>query len=324
MGYAIGADLGGTNLRVAAVDEAGALLEKRVIPTDAANRTVDRVLDAMCAAIDALVDRHEGSRPLHGVGVGVPGILDFDAGVLRASPSLPGWRDVPVRAALETRLRRPILLDNDANLAAVGEHWRGAGRGDPEMCMLTLGTGVGGAILRGGHPWRGAHGMAGELGHWPLHPDGPPCTCGARGCLERYASATAVARLAREAVERDGAPSLAGVLDREEPAAVARRVHELALAGDAFAREVYRQVGVALGIALAGLVNALDLSTYVLGGGVSCAWGMFAPALFEEVRRRSFVYATVGDGTRIVRAEMPHDAGLYGACRAVFALAGVP
>jgi glucokinase len=165
--------------------------------------------------------------------------------------------------------------------------------------------------------------MAGELGHWPLEPDGLPCTCGARGCLERYASATAVARLSREAVERNGALSLARVLEDEDGAAVARCVHELALAGDAFAREVYRQVGVALGIALAGLVNALDLSTYVLGGGVSCAWAMFAPALFEEVRRRSFVYAKVAGRTRIVRAEMPHDAGLYGACRAVFAVAGV-
>ncbi|HEY1696525.1 MAG TPA: ROK family protein [Polyangiaceae bacterium] len=323
-GYAIGVDLGGTNLRVAAMRDDGVLLEKHVRPTDASDRSSRDVLQSLCDAVHSVMLRLESAGPLRGIGVGVPGILESGAGVLRVSPSLPGWRDVPVREELERRLGTAVVIENDANLAAVGERWRGAGRGDQDLCMLTLGTGVGGAVLRSGRPWRGANGMAGELGHMTLRPDGPLCACGARGCLERYASAAAVRRMAREAVEQGRMPSRIATLDDVEPETTARHVHELAVAGDPAAVEVFREVGVALGIALAGLVNALDLPTYIVGGGLSCAWDAFSPALFDELRRRSFVYVAVEGRTRIVRAEMPHDAGLFGACRLVLDAANVP
>jgi glucokinase len=318
MEFAIGVDLGGTNLRVAAVDDAGRLLEKRVMATDAASRGYPQVLDVLSDAIRLLAQAYRDRGLLRGVGVGVPGILDARTGILRDSPTLPGWRDVPVREALEGRLGTRIILDNDANVAAVGEHWCGAGRGHPDLCILTLGTGIGGAIVFGGQPWRGKSGMAGEIGHLPLRPDeGPPCACGGRGCLQQYASASAVRRMVLEAVMQGRAPSLAPLLEGN-PGDIALRTWELATAGDAPACEVFRQVGVALGIALAGLVNVLNLPLYVVGGGVSCAWDLFAPALFAELRRRSFVYAATGDTTRVVRAEMPHDAGLYGAARLAF------
>jgi glucokinase len=315
--FAIGADLGGTNLRVAAVTAAGDLLEQYVAPTSASGRDREEILEELCEAIERLAERHRGpSRLLAGVGVGIAGILDGRTGVLRGAPTLPGWKDFPVRAALERRLSAPLVLDNDANAAAVGEHWRGAARGADSVCMLTLGTGVGGGLVLGGKLWRGTNGMAAEFGHIAVRPDGPRCGCGSRGCLQQYASATAVERMAR------AAPELARALEGVPEGAVARRVGELGKQGVAVARAIFHEVGVALGIAVAGLVNALDLPVYVIGGGVSEAWDLFSPSLFAELRRRSFVYATTApeigrnrEATLVVRAAMPKDSGLYGAAR---------
>src|SRR5208283_3294773 len=199
--FAIGVDLGGTNLRIAAVDDQGTLVEKVTLGTKVSLGR-DHVIDDMCEAIEHVLEKYRNSATLLGIGIGVPGIIDMQSGLLRESPNLPGWADYPVRAEIERRLKTIVILENDANVAALGEKWLGAAKDFSDMAMLTLGTGVGGGLVLGGAIWRGANGMAGEFGHTTVEPEGHPCGCGNRGCLEQYASATAVVRMERETIAK--------------------------------------------------------------------------------------------------------------------------
>jgi glucokinase len=329
--YSIGVDLGGTNLRIAAVDDQGTLLEKVTLGTQVALGR-DRVVNDMCAAIQQVAGKHRDSGRLLGIGIGVPGIIDMNTGMVHESPNLPDWADYPARDEIEGRLNTRVILENDANAAAFGEKWLGAAREFEDMAMLTLGTGVGGGLVLGGHVWHGMTGMAGEFGHTTVEPNGALCGCGNRGCLEAYASATAVVRMAREAVAGGAAAALARLANCD-PEFNAKAVYNLAIQGDEEARKVFRHVGRALGIVLSDLVNALNLPIYVVGGGVSNAWDAFAPSIFEELHRRSMVYAATspdarpGEGasakvksnsttkTIITRALLGSDAGLFGAAR---------
>jgi len=331
--FSIGVDLGGTNLRIAAVDDQGTLIEKVTLGTKV-SRGRDHVIADMCDAIQRLSDKYKTSAPLLGIGIGVPGIIDMQTGLVRESPNLPDWVDYPARAAIEQCLKTVVILENDANVAALGEKWLGAARDYSDVAMLTLGTGVGGGLVVGGKIWRGENGMAGEFGHTTVEPDGHPCGCGNRGCLEQYASATAVVRMAREAIARDGATALARIA-HADPEFSAKSIYNLAIQGDEEARHIFRYVGRCLGIVLSSMVNSLNLPIYVIGGGVSSAWEAFSPAIFEELRLRSLVYAATappdpsaphlgasahvksgpGHKTVITRALLGSDAGLYGAAR---------
>jgi glucokinase len=331
--FSIGVDLGGTNLRIAAVDEQGRLMEKVMLGT----KTVlgrDQVLNDMCDAIRHASDKYKGNATLLGVGIGVPGIIDMETGMVRESPNLAGWSDYPVRDEIEKRLGAPVILENDANVAAFGEKWLGVGRHVGDMAMLTLGTGVGGGIVLDGKIWHGMTGMAGEFGHMTVDPEGQPCGCGNRGCLEQYASATAIVRMAREAIAAGDAPGLTKAASSDLEFS-AKEIYDLAIQGDEQAGGIFRRAGRALGIALAAMVNGLNLEMYVIGGGVCSAWDAFSPTIFEELRQRSTVYAATAPAdplrmslnasgqvdpgaerkTLITRALLGSDAGLFGAAR---------
>ncbi len=317
------------------------MLEKVVTGTRV-RRGPEAVIEEMCTAIRALSSRYCGSMRLLGAGVGVPGIIDMSTGTLRKAPNLPGWQEYPVREAIEHRLGAPVVLENDANAAAFGEAWLGAARGRPSSMMITLGTGVGGGIVLAGRIWQGMTGMAGEVGHITINPDGPPCPCGSRGCAEQYASATAILRMAREKIAAGSAAGLARLASSHDVEFNAKCVYELAMTGDTVAIEIFEVVGWALGILIADLVNALNLHTYVIGGGVSAAWKVFSPRMFEELRRRSLVYAatapppnqpvgassglnpeTVTTCTTVTLTQLGPDAGLFGDARLPM-LASVP
>lgn len=320
--FAIGVDIGGTNLRIAAVDSAGTLLEKVTTGTKVA-RGRDQVIGEMCDAIRETAQKFSGAGRLAGIGIGVPGIIDMDTGMLRESPNLPGWHDYPVHDEIERRLKTQVILENDANAAAFGEKWLGAAQEVDSMCMLTLGTGVGGGIVLNGKIWHGMKGMAGELGHITVEPDGPLCGCGNRGCLEQLASATAVKRMAVEAIANGTAPELGRVM-KEDPEFSAKVVYQMAVQGDLAAQEIFAKVGRALGIVVADLINVFNLPMYVIGGGVASAWEAFSPSMMTEVERRSFVHRATAPrpnqppGTKktlVTRALLGSDAGLYGAAR---------
>ena len=331
--FSIGVDLGGTNLRIAAVSEQGKLLEKATLGTKLALGR-DHVIDEMCDAIQNLSGKYKATGSFLGAGIGVPGLIDLQTGIMRKAANLPGWENYPARAEIERRLGLPksdarVVLENDARVAALGEQWLGAARGVANMAVLTLGTGIGGGIVLGGRIWHGMNGMAGEFGHVTLEPDGHLCGCGNRGCSEQYASASAVLRMARQAIAAGQSPSLAQAAS-SDPEFGAKAIYNLAVQGDEPARRIFRSFGRYLGLLLASLVNVLNLEMYVIGGGVSSAWDAFAPTMFEELRERSIVYgatappaplksgssgSTTERKTIITQAMLGSDAGLYGAAR---------
>jgi glucokinase len=331
--FSIGVDLGGTNLRIAAVSREGQFLE-RVNLEAKVGRGPNLVINEMCDAILRLTGQYQDAGKFLGAGIGIPGIIDIEAGMVRKSANLPGWEDYPVRAEIERRLGAKVILDNDANFAALGEKWMGAGRDAASMAILTLGTGIGGGIVLNEKIFHGMNGMAGEFGHVPIEREGYPCGCGSYGCAEKYASASAVMRMAREAIASGEAPALAKAANSNTEFN-AKAVYDLAMQGDEHSQTIFQSFGKALGFLLAGLVNSLNLEMFVIGGGVVSAWDAFAPAMFEELRARSLVYAVTGPQapqknaeaipartqtskgkvTIITKALLGSDAGLYGAAK---------
>jgi len=312
--FTIGVDLGGTNLRIGAFTPGGGLMEMIQLSTRLRDGR-EAVARDICTGVSQLIDRHAPDFTLGGVGVGSPGPLELPAGILRQPPNLPGWDGFDLRATLEKGLGLPIALQNDANAAALAECLLGRGQslGVDSLCMLTLGTGVGGGIVLRGKIWDGITGMAGEVGHINVCTQGGmPCGCGSSGCLEAHASATGVRKLSEIAIVR-GAKGLAA-LQAKNPAFESRDVAELAEAGDAEAKAIFENVGRWLGTGLASLVNVFNLPLYVLGGGMANAWELFSPALFDELRKRSYVYRLTEDKTHVTTAELGPDAGLLGAC----------
>ena len=293
--YSIGVDLGGTNLRVAAVDSNGKMLQ-RESATACFDKGPQFVMNSIVEIVERMHTRCAGHE-LRGVGIGVPGFIDMDLGVIVGSANLPGFQGLPVRDEIQQRLGIPILLENDANAAALGEMWIGAGKNVKDLILLTLGTGIGGGIVIDGKVMHGAHGMAGEFGHMTVIPEGNPCGCGNRGCLEKHASASAIAAMA----------SLMH-FGRE---VTSEQVYELALQGNERAKMVFASMGRALGIAIASLINIFNFPLYLISGGPLPAWDFFAPSMLAEVSSRSFIFSLTG--TRIEKALLGADAGLYGA-----------
>jgi len=293
--YSIGVDLGGTNSRAAAMDEKGRIIESISIATDlAAGR--DRVIADVVANILEL-KKQIGEGSLAGVGIGVPGFIRMKEGMIVGSHNMPGFDNYPVRDDISARLGSPVILENDANAAALGEKWMGAGRDVDDLVLLTLGTGIGGGVIIGGEVLHGFVGMAGELGHITVVPNGNPCGCGNVGCLEKHASATAI-------------ESMANLLALGDHVS-AREVFELAKEGEHRAVWIFERMGEALGTALASLINIFNFPLYLLSGGVLPAWEFFAPAMLKEVERRSFTFRHTE--TRIEPATLGNEAGLYGA-----------
>jgi glucokinase len=298
--YSIGLDLGGTNLRAAAIDRSGKILDKVSGSTQfSAGR--EAVMAEVVAAISQIREKH-GVGGLTGIGIGVPGFIAFKEGVIRNSNNLPFLENFPIRAELEKRLSSFVILENDANAAALGEKWMGAGRDVDDLVLLTLGTGIGGGIIAAGRVIRGATGMAGELGHLIAVPNGNPCGCGSQGCVEKHASATAVTAMARLL-------QLGENLSSKEVYALAQRSD----AAGQKAREIWRVMGESLGATLAMLINTFNFPLYLLSGGMLPAWDLFAPAMIQAVKRQSATYRLTQGATRIEKATLGNEAGLYGA-----------
>lgn len=321
----IGVDLGGTSLRIAAYTAISGVLESLTLRTRLEAGPL-AVVDDMCQTISQLFDRHKDGREFGGIGVGSPGPLELPAGRLHHPPNLPGWDGFPLLDEMEKRLKRPVILESDANAAALAEYELGLGKelGVDSLCMLTLGTGVGNGIIFEGKLWHGSAGMGGEAGHMTVYPEGEICGCGNHGCLEACASATAVVNEAERRIKSGKAPGLAR-LHSNGAGLTAQSLAEAASAGDADAIAIYAETGRSLGICLAGLINIFNFPLYVVGGGVAKSWDLLSPSLFDELERRSYVYALTapgraasagmpGGGTRVLPARLGAEAGLMGAC----------
>lgn len=296
----VGIDIGGTKLVAATLDGDGTPLERARVVTPATG-TDDELVRVL---VDLVRQLGEGLP----VGVGIAGIVDRD-GVLRYGPNV-AVRDLPLQARLADELGVDVLVRNDASVALYGEWARGAGRGVGDLVMLTLGTGVGGGVMLGGALVEGAHGLGGELGHIIVHDGGRRCPCGNLGCLEAYASGTAVARQAAERLAEDQGDS---VLAGRGTTLTGKDVTEAALGGDVLAREVLEEAGRVLGVGIASLANALDPGRVVIGGGA----GINAAEIILPVAREAAQARLMGRAHRppleVVLARLGDDAGMIGA-----------
>lgn len=311
--FVIGIDLGGTKISTALVDSGGRILasdyrETNAHAADGPGPVIERILDA---AHRVIAEGKIKPAQVKAVGVGAPGPLDIEAGILISPPNLPGWSRVPLQQHIEDGLQIATFLENDANAAGLGEHRFGAGRGTRHMVYVTVSTGIGGGLILDGKLYHGSSGAAGEIGHTTIKPDGPPCNCGNWGCLEALASGTAIAREGRERMLR-GVPTLIGELAGGNPERVtAKLVAEAATQGDALAQQIIAEAMEYLGLGVANLINLFDPELVVIGGGLT----NIGERLFEPVRRvvAERAYVAKAHPVRIVPAALGDDVGVLGA-----------
>jgi glucokinase len=304
----VGVDLGGTTIKVGLCDEQGRLIRTFEGPTEAEGGP-ETVLDNIERYVRQLVaDASYAWEQVRGIGAGIPGFLDIANGIVVTSGNLK-WTNVPVKEILERKLGKTVHINNDANVAALGEVWSGAGAGYDYVVCLTLGTGVGGGIIINGKIYEGYIGMAGELGHIQVVPDleGVQCGCGQMGCLETVSSATGIIRMATDAVERGERTALASV----EGGLTAKDVFDAAKLGDEVALRIIRRAAHYLGKAMGTIAVVLNPQRFILGGGVSRGGDL----LFDGVREsfRKYTPEASSRGVDIVPALLGNDAGMVGA-----------
>ncbi|MBQ3902963.1 MAG: ROK family glucokinase [Lachnospiraceae bacterium] len=304
--YVIGADLGGTTCKLGVFTEEGKLLEKWEIPTDRKENGAHILPNIAKGIEEKLSEMKIEKDDCLGVGIGVPGAVLPDGRVNRCVNL--GWDVVPIESELSKLCNMKVKAANDANIAALGEYWKGGGEGFASIVMVTLGTGIGGGIVLGGKLLVGENGAAGEIGHIVVNPEEKvACGCGNHGCIEQYASATGIARAAREELEASDEDS---VLRSDKGSLTAKDVIDAAKAGDALALRVSNRVLSMLGHTLAVVANTVNPEALLLGGGVSKAGSFIIDGVRETFERDAF--HAVRD-TKIVLAKLGNDAGIYGA-----------
>ncbi|MBN1862738.1 MAG: ROK family protein [Dehalococcoidales bacterium] len=309
-------DLGGSKIAVAIISPEYKILAREYHPT-LADEGAAPVIDRITAAVKQITAATGTALPqTGGIGIAAAGAIDHKSGLVTLSPNLPGWRDVPLRALLQERLGSPTWLINDANAAALGEHRLGAGRGVNDLIYLTVGTGIGGAIITNGRLYTGACGSAGEIGHMTIDINGPRCACGNTGCLETLASGRAIAR---EAIRRLGAgesSSLTGLVNGKTADITAREVAVAAEQGDLLAVSVIDNAAFYLGVGLVNLVNIFNPEMIIIGGGVASLGERLLNPARRLVKERAFPVSSAA--VSIVATELGRDAGLLGAARFAF------
>ncbi len=314
----VGVDVGGTNVVVGTVTEDGSALyglqKQRTRVEDGPDAVVQQIatlVERSLEATGAALERDD--LDVVGVGIGSPGPLDTKRGMVLVTPNL-GWRDFPLRDRVSEAVELPATLDNDANCAIFGEWWRGAARGANTVVGLTVGTGIGGGVILNGRIFHGASDIAGEVGHMSIDSTGRRCKCGNYGCLEAYASGTAIADRAIEGIGAGEGTSLPDRVNGDLSAITAQVVYDAAHDGDEYALEVIKDTAHFLGAGVANLINIFNPEIVVICGGVTAAGErLFAP-LRKEVALRAFQPAV--EVCRIVPGELPGTAGVHGAVAA--------
>jgi len=307
-------DLGGTSLRIALMNASGDILELRRSSSDLVRESED-LIKVLQKEVRSFLTHHP---EVAGLALGIPGLVDGEKGIVFESPHFPLWKEFPLRARLKKHFTFPILMDNDANQAALGEGWLGAGQGESDFILLTLGTGVGGGIFSAGKIFRGAKGLAGEIGHMVIERQGPVGAIGIRGTLESFASQSGL-RLRLQDLKKNWPQLSDDLLKLDEkspdlPAALSR----LALAGDPSARKLWSDFGRALACGIGSLTHAFGNLFFILGGGLSGAWDLFFPTLKDELEQRLYPY--LRNQVKVVPAQLGDKAGLIGGVRALLNL----
>lgn len=298
----LGIDIGGTNLRGALLSDDGKVIKRSKIPSGA-GKGITYLVDTLAK----FIKNFDAQKPAC-IGIGIPGIMNRKSGILTQAPNIEGVDNYPLVEMLNERLdgRTPFVIENDANCAAVGEYWMGAGKSaTSSLVMLTIGTGLGGGIILGGTLWSGEDGMAGEIGHMTINSNGPLCNCGNNGCIETYVSAEALRRMVGEN------PEIKNKLGQTDVAEYPEALMLLAENGDKTAESMWKELGKNLGTGIASLANILNMEMVVIGGGLSNAWNYFIEDTVNEVKKRGL--RAPCESLKIERTALGDDAGIFGA-----------
>ena len=307
--FVVGVDLGGTNYAVGLVDEAGTIIRKIEGKTE-----VDYGAARVIENLSNSVLRISQNFNVEAVGIASPGSIDHEKGVVRFSPNFPGWHDIPLAEEISRQVGKRVYVENDANAYALGERQFGAGKGCQHLVCLTLGTGIGGGVITHGKLLRGSTGIGAELGHMTIHPDGPLCGCGARGCLESLASGTAIRKFVCEGYRRHGESVL--FVSKPPEDVTVKDVFDAAKKGDRFANEIFERVVNALSVGIGSILNIFNPEIVVLGGGIAQAGDFLLDPVRERVRNH--VLPSILDTYRITKSELNKEAGILGAASIVF------
>jgi len=294
--FIIGIDLGGTNLKAGLLDKNYIMRDKIVLVT---KKFVNKqgLISAIIFAIESLIkDNNLNKKQVLGVGIGVPGPVNYQKGIVHFLPNIPGWREVKLKGILEKKLELPVSIDNDAKAMTLAEYKFGNARKFKNILCLTLGTGVGGGMIIGGSLYRGKDNAAGEIGHLPINEEGPRCNCGGIACLETYIGNAKILKLARAKFNK--------VISLEE-------LSRLASKGDKKSCAIWSSVGRHLGVALSGLVTVLNLDAIIIGGGVAGAGKILFDEVKDTIRKRSM--SVQAARVKILKAKLKNDAGIIGA-----------
>jgi len=316
LNYAIGVDLGGTNLVAGLVSSAGRVVFNRKLKTEA-NKGRKVAVGNIEKAIQLVLDgcTPEQKKGLKGIGIGAPGLVDHRKGIVRNPPNLKGWNEVHLAKIMSGKFKLPAYVGNDANVYALGEHTFGAGKGADCMVCITLGTGMGGGLILNNQLYVGSFQTAGELGHVIIDSKGKRCNCGNFGCVERYVGNSYIVERALEKIKQGRKTTvvkIAGGLDKITPKALS----EAANSGDKLAREVWKETGAYAGAALSSIINTLGPRVVVIGGGVSRAGRLILDPIKAEVKKRVFKY--LAQRVKIVLGTLGDDAAVLGSASLVW------
>lgn len=309
----LGIDLGGTNLKIGVVTKSGRILEQKTSSIKH-DKTIAGVVKNITAEVESLYRKYPS---VSAVGLGVPGIYDVEKDVLFSAPNLPDWKNVRVKKILSKKIKLPIVVDNDANMHAIGEHFFGAGKNINNFVLLTLGTGIGGGLILNGEIFHGDHGFAGEVGHLVVEPNGERCGCGGKGCWERYAASHGI-KLHLKNLSKVEEKNIVGMANRNLSEITPRMLGDLASIKNTEALKVWGVFGNYLGIGIATLINVLGVENFVIGGGISYAWDFFINSTRENAL--SHTYKFYKTRLKLKRASLGNNAGILGAAACVCVL----
>jgi glucokinase len=302
----VGIDIGGTNIRFGLVTDEGKVLSDSHFSVFS-ERGLEAVLNDLTNNLTTFLSTLPEDLKPQGVGVGAAGRILPAEGLIVSSPNLPGWKNVPLAEHLQKTVDLEVRLENDVNVYALGEWLAGAGRGSENLVVLTLGTGVGGGLILNNRLWSGSFGTAAEIGHMVVEPDGPPCKCGSRGCLETFASATAMVNMAKEMINGGRECGYEGRLENLTSA----HLFDLAIEGDSLALDIFSSAGTAIGITLTNVFNLLGLQGAIIGGGAGLTFEFLKPSIEKELSSR--VFAVDYDQIFLARSTLGDMAPLIGA-----------
>ncbi|MFC4558809.1 ROK family glucokinase [Virgibacillus kekensis] len=307
--HIIGIDVGGTTVKIGIINENGNILDKWEIPTDTSNGGISILKDIWLSINKKLTVNRIDRGKIAGIGLGAPGFVDAENGKIYQAVNI-GWKDINISEELGTLSNLPVYVQNDANIAVLGENWKGAGEQAQNLLAVTLGTGVGGGIIANGTVLNGENGTAGEIGHITVEPGGIPCNCGRKGCLETVASATGIVRQAMKGIESNPDSMLAAYY-KNKGYLSAKDVFALANEGDALCEDIIKRTTDLLGYVIANLAVTINPSKVLIGGGVSKAGERLIQAIDKAFRK--YALKRVSDVCQIKTAQLGNDAGIIGA-----------